>query len=73
MSIRARRVHEEWLSVVSGQFFLYIGVVRGKINFQILAYKKAPIRQQYERARWVVVIEERILPIFNFLFLVQDS
>nr|DAE37107.1 MAG TPA: hypothetical protein [Bacteriophage sp.] len=62
--------------VVRGEraiFFLYIGVVRGKINFQILVYKKAPIRQQYERARWVVVIEERILPIFNFLFLVQDS
>ena len=71
MSIRARRAHEEWLSVVSGQFFLYIG--QGKINFQILAYKKAPIRQQYERARWVVVIEERMLPIFNFLIPVQDS
>ena len=62
----------EWLSVMSGQFFLYIGWLR-KINFQILVYKKTPIRQQYERARWVVVIEERILPMFNFLFIVQDS
>lgn len=59
--------------VVRGEraIFLYIG--QEKINVQILVYKKAPIRQQYERARWVVVIEERILPIFNFLIPVQGS